>query len=219
MPDLKIDHDKLAYGLEQGMGNTLTIFADLEPERRLRTTACGLASTAIHLYAQQSGIPSRLVISTPRLSFDPEMQHVIPLLGDDQPVAIETTPSQFLMYVGLSIAYEDTTGDSVFPPEKILSFPLHEREVVVSWLTKAALDFQRINKRPRSKWHTQLGKGPLATSSASVIQDAYEQIWNPENFTPWVPPDYVVEDGRIVSRSIPEDAIAAVSTTPECLEC
>lgn len=209
MQVLKIDYEKLAFGLERGIGNTRTIFASLEPHERLRITPCGLVSSAIHAYATRQGIDSMLAISNPQLDFDPKMQHVIPLLGhpDHTPTVVDASPSQFLTYVGLNIAYTKCIEEDVFPEEKVIGFKLDEREHIVQWLTTAATVFQKINRRPRDHLERQLGVGPLSDASPATIQAVYDKIWHPKNLTSWTPADYVLEDGRVASLDIPKDTI------------
>ncbi len=209
MSKISVDIEKLTYGLEKGIGKTRTPFASIEREQRLRITACGLVSSAIHAYALREGIPSRLVISNPNLPFDPEMQHVVPLLGEseDNPTAVDASPSQFFTYVGLILAYERATGETLFPPEKILSFELAERQLIVEWLTGAAVRFQKINRRPKGKYGFELGDGPLADSSETTIRAAYAKIWDPANFSSWTPITRVQQDGAVASRPIPKETI------------
>ncbi|MDN5275615.1 MAG: hypothetical protein JWN33_264 [Candidatus Saccharibacteria bacterium] len=208
MSEITVDTEKLTYGLELGIGNTRTIFASLPPEERLRLTACGLVSAAIHAYAIREGIPSRLMLSTPQFSFIDDIQHVFPLIGaGDDPTVIDASASQFLGYAGISVEYQDITGQSIFPPEKVLSFALSERHLVVNWLAKAVLNFRAVNQRPVGKFGRQLGEGPLANASTTQLKEEYGSIWNPENTRRWDAPEHVQRDGEVVSRYISPGAI------------
>ncbi len=211
MPEIVVDNEKLAWGLERGIGKTRTIFSVLPASQRLRMTPCGLVSSAIHAYAVRENIPSCLVLSRPNLHIDPLMEHVVPLLGEfeNNPTVVDASPSQFLMYAGISLAYEKETGDVVFPPEKVLSFTLAERQIIVSWLVNAATSFQKVNKRPvGGRFGVQLGEGPLATNSEAIMRATYGRIWDPVNFTAWTSPARVQEDGRVASLSIPKNTIS-----------
>ena len=208
MATVCIDHEKLAYGLEQGIGNTGAPVASLPADERLRMAPCGLVSSAIHQYAQREGIASRLGISSPKLSFHPEMQHVIAILGEDSDsVCVDASPSQFLMYAGLAVAYERYYKAKFFPPEKIISFKLDEAQIAVDWLTKHAVAFQKINTRPSDTFGL-LGTGPLADSSETTMREAYGQIYNPDNFVDWTPPPQVQEHSRVACLSIPAGLIS-----------
>lgn len=144
MTEVLVDTEKLADGLELGIGHTDNYFRLVAPrEDRLRMTACGLVSTAIDRYALREGLPSRLMISQPKLPFDADIQHVVVLIDPDgsDPTLIDASPSQFLAYAGLTVAYERLTSQRIFPPEKVLSFRLLDRECIVDWLADAALRF------------------------------------------------------------------------------
>lgn len=209
MTKVTVDTEKLARSLERGIGDTRTIFSALPSRKRLRMTPCGPVSTAINAYAVREGIPSRLVLSSPKLPIDPLMEHVFPLLGEseDNPTVVDASPSQFLSYVGLTLAYEEATGEVLFPLEKIQSFTLAERQVIVSWLVDAARKFQKINTCPKGKYGLQLRDGPLANNSEEIMRKTYAQIWSSKNFRIWTPPARVQEDGRVASKYIPTGVI------------
>jgi hypothetical protein len=208
MSETTVDTEKLAYGLEIGIGNTSSVFASLPREERLRMTACGLVSTAIHAYAIREGIPSRLVLSTPQLASAPDMQHVVPLLGEgDDLMVVDASLSQFLGYAGISVEYQRITGQNVFPSEKVLGFTLSARHLAVDWLTNAALGFRAVNQRPMGSFGIQLGEGPLANASLAELEEEYGRIWNPKNFSRWDPPAHVQRDGEVASRIIPPGAL------------
>ncbi len=210
MAKVTVDTEKLAYGLERGIGDTRTIFASLATEDRLRMTACGLVSSAITAYALNEGIACRQVISVPGVPIDPTMQHVIPLLGDTEgnnPVAIEASASLFLGYAGMMLGYEWATGEHIFPPEKIFVFSIDEKRAVVEWLTSAAIKFQKINKQPTGRFGLELGDGPLVNSPASEIWANYDLIYDFSNYHTHRMIERVREDGEIVSKRIPKNSI------------
>ncbi|OGL24746.1 hypothetical protein A3A68_01870 [Candidatus Saccharibacteria bacterium RIFCSPLOWO2_01_FULL_48_13] len=209
MPKLTVDTEKLAYGLERGIGHTNTIFATIPEKLRLRSSPCGLVSSAIVEYLKNEDFPARQVISSPKLPFSPEMQHVIPLVGEENdPVVIDASFSQFLGYVGLTGAYVEATQAKAFPEEKILHFNLSEKEVVLNWLTSLAVQFQSQNRHPRDEFGRDLGQGPLSSASASRIKQSLSKIWDPSNFSEWPSIARVQKDGQTVAKYIPGNAIS-----------
>jgi hypothetical protein len=213
MANVLVDEEKLVYGLETGIGCTNTIFSSAELGERLRLSPCGLVSSAIHEYARQEGLPSSLYISSPNISIDPEMQHVIPAIGEseaDQTV-VDGSYSQFLKYVGLSLNYEKALGGAVYPKEKILVFDFSETDIVLDWLTEVSVMFQRRSLVLPDRWF-DLGVGPLSGSSAQEVRQTFVDIWARGNMEPWVPPDYVQEHGRLACKHIPKGALSLITS-------
>lgn len=209
MAEVVVDDEKLTRGLEEGIAHTRTMFADAPIDQRLRVSACGLVSSAVHEYAQSQGLPSRLFISSPRLPFNREMQHVVAAVGDEMdPTIIDASYSQFLGYVGLTAGYEKALGRKAFPDEKILAFPFSAREMVFDWLTEVSVMFQRRSLVLVGKYGLSQGVGPLSKSSPEKIRNALAAIWSPSSLELWTPPEHVKEDGELVSRYIPKGAIA-----------
>ncbi|OGL39644.1 hypothetical protein A3J32_02045 [Candidatus Saccharibacteria bacterium RIFCSPLOWO2_02_FULL_46_7] len=209
MSEVVVDTEKLAYGLERGIGHSDTIFSAAPIEFRLRCSPCGLVSSAINAYARRRDIPIQLMINSPNLAFDPEMQHVLPFLGEpsQELLVIDASFSLFLGYVGLGWGYETATGTKAFPPEKIIEFKLSERDIVIDWLTTVAVEFQKRNCRPKTDDGYDLGSGPLAIATPGVIKSVYSQIYGSQNYVPWTPPDYVLKHGETVSKYIPRSSI------------
>jgi len=209
MAEVTVDTQKLVFGLEKGIGRSGTIFSSSPTEWRLRYSPCGLVSSAIAEYLKKQGIPVRQVISTPNLAFDPEMQHVLPIVGESEndPVVIDASFSQFLGYVGISGGYEELSEERAFPDEKVIDFKLSEKDIMVNWLTAVATQFQSRNRRPRDEDNWSIGDGPLVVASASTIRQTYTKIWDPANFTPWESIPRVQRDGRAIAKYIPLRAI------------
>lgn len=208
MSEVIVDTEKLAYGLERGIGYTDTIWASVPSENRLRLAPCGLVSSSIHNYSTQNDIPSQEVIVSADFGFD-SGEHVLPLLGETNQdrVAVDASYSQFLGYVGLSLGYEECANVKVFPPEKILKFKLSETDLILDWLTIVAYEFRKLNTHPKDEFGLDVGRGPLTRASAARIRQTFTQIWNPSNYKLWTPPERVQRHGKTVSRHIPKDAI------------
>lgn len=213
MAEIVIDKEKLGHGLKRGIGKTDTIFADGPFDYRLRYTACGLVSSAIYQYCLSQDIPSTLMISAPNLAIEPNMQHVVPVLGEKQANGrvVDASFSQFLGYVGLSWGYERATGHQAFPQEEIIDFNFSEHQIMADWLAQIAADFVPTKVRPPAYYDDDmeywLGKGPLSGADKSVIAKVYSDIWNPKNMQVWQPPDRVINHGRIAASCISDGAI------------
>jgi len=206
--NLVVDTDKLEWGLEKGIGETRTFFSHLPPEKRLRDTSRGLVSAAITSYALREGIPSRLLITAPKLSIEPDMQHVVALIesDEDNPTILDGSISQFLGYAGITAAYEQYIAESLFPPEKILVFGLQDTRVAVDWLTKAVKSF-RDNHPTIDLQGALIPREPLVDASIEDVVAVYESIYKPSNFHTWMPPHQVATAGYQASLSIPSGAI------------
>ena len=149
------------------------------------------------------------MISTPRLQCDPEMQHVIVVIGESTKnmTAIDASFSQFLGYVGMDYNYENLSNTDVFPKEEIIKFALSESALVAEWLTSVAISFRRKNVHPVNKWGMDVGQGPLEAAPRAVLLGTYTSIWNPSNLSDWSPPQYVIDDGIAVAQYIPEGCV------------
>lgn len=213
MAEVIVDREKLADGLKRGIGYTDTIFADGPYEYRLRYTACGLVSSAIHQYCLVQDIPSRLMISSPNLAIDPDMQHVIPVVGEtvEQGRVIDASFSQFLGYVGLNWGYEEDTGHKAFPSEEIIDFNFMEHEVIASWLADLAAAFTPVRIREPAVYEDYIlyrfGEGPLSSADKEAINQVYSAIWNPANMQVWHPSQRIVNDGQVVASQMAHGSI------------
>lgn len=208
MSEVIVDTEKLEYGLERGIGKSDTIYAAREPKYRLRYSPCGLVSSGIYEYLAQEGIPAKQVISSPNLTIDPEMRHVMPVVGANiDPTIVDAAFSQFLGYVGIMGRYEELTGKRAFPDEKIIDFPLSRHSEVSEWLTMIATQFLGTRLQPLDDLGMKLIEGRLENASVQEIRQAYEAIWDPANFEDWHPPERVVNHGKQISRFIPDGAI------------
>ncbi len=208
MSEVKVDTEKLTYGLEKGIGYTNTYFSHLPEEKRLRYAVCGLVSSAIEEFLTEQEIPVRQVISTPELPFDHSMQHVMPLVGgESHEVVVDASYSQFLGYIGLTNRFEELINEELFPEEKVIHFNLFERDLMISWLTKVVADFQSRNHQigDEDKWYFR--PPPLAEAPASTIAQNLAMIWDPANFTDWKSTPRVKQHGKDVARHIPAGAI------------
>lgn len=213
MADVRVDTEKLAYGLKLGIGDTDTIFADGPFQNRLRYTACGLVSSAIHQYCQVDELPSRLLISSPNLPFDPDMQHVVPVIGESPAdgIVVDASYSQFLGYVGLNLAYQERAREVTFPDEEIITFKFSERQITMDWLTDTTVKFKPRRTRPPAVYEDdvdyKIGAGPLSGADKSEIIQIYSAIWDPANMRVWEPPQHVIAHGKTAAARIPPGAI------------
>lgn len=209
---VNIDPEKLAFGLQRGLGRVEDAAFDyftIPKDYRLRMPMCGLVSLAIQEYMRSLGVSTDLYSSSPKLPFDPALEHVVPLIDMDggDPLVVEGTFSQFLDYVGLNWSYEIHSGERAFPEEKIMSFRLSESDVLVEWLTRLSTEFQARNTHPTNEYGPDVGRGPLALASADEIRNAYSAIWNPDNFSEWEPTASTIAAGKKVACYIPKRAI------------
>lgn len=210
MSEVVVDTEKLEYGLERGIRESdIPVFSDIEERYLLREAPCGLVSSGIHEWCNQEGLPSRLVISNPRLPFAPDTRHVFPLVGESNTdsTIVDAAYSQFLGYVGIRWNYESVSGEQAFPYEKIKVFKVSETDVLAGWLTSVATEFQK----KKGLYKNDLGQDPaygvLASSEPAVIHRTYSSIWDLANTERFVRPDRVVDDGRQLAKHIPKGAI------------
>lgn len=213
MAELLVDHEKLTYGLEQGVAEINSLFAHLNPEHRLRWPMCGLVATSIYTYARSNDIDAELYIGSPRIPIDPSMQHVLPAFpidNNEEELVVDGTYSQFLWYAGMCCAYERIANQPVFPDEKIITFTFSERDLVAQWLTDITQMFQSRNLHPHNFMDQDVGVGPLTDAAASEIHDVYSRIYDPAVYTPWQPPERTIRDSEKVCKYIPAGALEVV---------
>jgi len=206
---LSVKTHLLAAGLEKGLGQTESFLISGIPEKdRLRYQVCGLVSTAISSYAQTEGLDSYLLASSPKLSFDPEMTHVVPVISvpGEVPVVIDATPSQFLGYAGLSPHYEYGTGQSILPAEKIIVFDIDNPYIVVRWLTKA---IERFHESDVQEEMLGMGGNPLLYSSKQEQEHEFNKIYELNNLKPWEPSDGTLEAAVDIANRLPGGLIAS----------
>ena len=214
MPQLQLDTEKLAFGLEQGFDEAgllpkisgLRQFSS-EDQRRyaLRMRICNTVAATTFYYLREQGIEAGLFTTEPDL--DPS--HAIVIAGSSRgnkpkDTVVEGAYSQFLSYVGLTPRYERKTGSSHFPDEKILVFRQADREKTVEWLTSVATEFQEHNVDPSKDG---VGAGPLARAPKKAIRRSFATIWEPLWQTPWHPTADRIKTAKRVSRSIPKGTI------------
>lgn len=214
MSNVVIDTEKLAHGLEVGIGHTRTVFERIAEPRRLRSGCCGLVSAAIYEYAKHEDIPAQLLVSKPALPFDEELQHVFVAVGEagESQRIVDASYSQFLGHVGLNLGYIEAFGEDIYPPQKILDFEISESDVVFDWLTDISVIFREDYPQiVDGRYGTILGEGPLSQEPASAIRAAFEAIWNPSQWEAWPSSPHVIEQARIVSEHIPSGVITIVS--------
>jgi len=209
MANIEVDREKLEYGLEKGISHSGTIYDALDPKIVLRYAACGLVSAAIYQYLQEQGIESTQYISTPRLSFDPKMRHVVPAIEvDDNPMVLDGSYSQFLRYAGLDKSYELITGESGYPEEKVAIFRFSAQELFVSWMADAALRFQAQAAPLKDLPKVDEGSGLLVSAAEDELRDTYTRIYDTSKFSVHRPSLRVINDGIHVARFIPDDVIS-----------
>jgi len=110
MTRVKIDQERLAHGLERGIGRVEDAVVEyfLIPRKyRLRVPVCGLVSIAIQDNLAHKGVESTLQLSWPEFPFDSEYKHVVPVTseaGNQQ--TIDAAYSHLFEYVGLDHDYE-----------------------------------------------------------------------------------------------------------------
>ena len=205
---LVIDTEKLEHGLEEGvLRGDVSFRGWMERKEVLRMVSCGLVTSAIGAYLRQNDIPHQLLLSDPQLSIDPGMRHTFPLVGKQgEGEVVDASYSQFFQYVGMSVMHEKRMGIPLFPQKKVLHFPLRQREEAVDWVALWAVGFRDIKQHTEIDWDDPV-IGPLENASRTAIFATISEIWNPEYFEPFSPSERVVQDGEIVARHIPKDAI------------
>lgn len=208
-----IDYEKLAFGLERGIGRVEDDYVDYWaiPKRyRLRTRTCELASIAIQENLRQQGVHSEVKIGNLPVPIDKETKHVVTVLGekDSDLTAIDATCSQLLGMVGLSWSYEHFSRKKVFPEKKIVVFRVSERAIVAKWLANVSAQFQTINTHPLNEEGEDIGAGPLANATVAELEEAYAAVWDPRTLRTWQAGEATVQTGRHISSYIPTGAIA-----------
>jgi hypothetical protein len=163
---------------------------------------------ALAEHLNDRGVSTSLQLSTPALEFDEGLKHVVPVIeADDDPLVIDASYSQFLDFVGLDHYYETFTGQQHFPETEVISFRFSERDIITGWLADVAASFQSVNTMPEFEDGMRLGRGPLVSADRQTLQQTYDRIWNPANFSAWKPGASTLNAGRSVAGYIDPRAI------------
>lgn len=206
----QIDCEKLADGIESSF--------DLSGDSKFRKLylrmivggGCGDVSTAVMLYLQSQDIPAKTIISKPHLPFDRSMEHVMVAVNDepDNPLMIDATYSQFLDYVGYSIAYDKITGRQIYPIERAIAFNINDRDNSLRKIAKAALHFRAIESELVKEVGYQFGEDwiPEVTTEQGMM-DSLGPIWDHSNFYPYEPTESNLVAGARLSRFICKSAV------------
>ncbi|MDB5179407.1 MAG: hypothetical protein JWN12_39 [Candidatus Saccharibacteria bacterium] len=198
-----VETNSFARDLEQGLGDAHWLFKAIDPQLRLRTSVCGVTSTAITEHLLRQGYDAETVISTPNLSVDPTMKHVVSIVhSEGEDIVIDGTYSQFLAYAGLHFGYVMMGGKDFYPKEKIESFDMNESEGVVtklSLLSRYVLDhYEPLPDHLDSRME-------FAFLTDEEIKAELSEIWNPDNFDTFEPsPDTLQAALTIARRIVPE---------------
>ncbi len=213
MSRVVINQDLLAGGLQRGIGHIegWSGYLVVPLRYRLRVPVCALASLAVQEHLLTKGVKTSVLISRPELPFEDEdkVEHIVAVAETDEgePTIIDASFSQLLGLVGMGWSYDVVAKTSTFPAERVVAFKLSETAQFVGWLTEQAVAFQQVNTHPINGYGIDAGKGPLADASAKEIRSAYEQIWNPNNFSDWPAPAGNLEAGKKVASYISANAI------------
>jgi hypothetical protein len=210
MSKVEVDCERLAQGLENGLDPSgFSCFRELY----LRLPMCGLVSTAVMLYMREQGVQAEMVISEPKLPFDPCMEHVMVAVPDqpETPFLIDATFGQFLQYTGYDIAYQHITKQQIYPHERVIAFGASERLKIVSGIAKSALKFRDIEYDLITGVGYEWGHDwiPEIKTEQELVQ-AIEPIWNSANFHPYEADKATLCQGRKLSKFISKNAVTLV---------
>ena len=195
-----IDTEYMVKDLEKGIGDAHWIYNAFAPSLRLRSPVCGLTSTAMSEHLRQQGFDVEMVVSTPRLSADPEMQHVVSLLHHDgEDIVIDGTYSQFLSYSGLTPAYVMNGGMNQYPQQKIASYILQEPEELIDTLVSASREVIDTYNPIIMPYFSARAFKDLSNGE---IRYELGKIWDPNNFDTFKPTQDTLRAGIKIARSI-----------------
>lgn len=174
----------LVTSLEHGLGEVHWLTIGYDSSLRLRLPVCGLTSLALANVMAENGIKASAVISSPDLSVDPAMKHVmVKAEVADQTVLIDPTYSQFLDFVGLSPGYVIFGGEDLFPAQKIATIRAEDGMDLAKHLASTAVYF-RTQRQPIEEM--ELSTNLMEDLTYDELVEQYYEIWNPDNFESFV---------------------------------
>lgn len=152
---------------------------------RLRTEgSCGVGSLAVAQHLREQGYNVDLVISSPRLWIDPDMQHVLSVIHrDDEELMLDVSFSRFLGYAGMSEGYVHFGDENLFPEFKIAQIHDGDVEGLVSLMTERAMVSIGRSNAP-DRWFRKLEMEGLGQDDIRAI---YSAIWDPAYFDVYRP--------------------------------
>lgn len=206
-----IEADQLAEGIEKGLGETHRLFNGYYPKLRLRMESGGeVASLAIAQHLREQGYDIDLVVSSPNLSVDPDMHHVFPIVNDGgSGTIIDSGYSQFLEYAGLTAGYVMLGGKDLFPNPKIESFAIGNTASIVDRLT--LISQYVLDHRDKDVDEQLLGTPEFEGMPEEEMSAEFSEIWNPDYFDVYDPPEYMVEAGKKLARFIVPQRVKLVA--------
>ncbi len=205
MSELSINHQLLAGSLKDGM-QTEHMYSFIPKEALLRSAVCGTVSTAIHLSATALGIPSRLVVTRPLQDLDDALEHVFTLLGDNEPLVVDASYSQFMEYVGPIRLFESATKQKVFPEAEVLAMPSSRASTAARMLTNACVVFREAQAQfpnwQATLTHLPVVPAPLCDAPADYLQARFEEVWDMEFPTGWSPSAHTLTAAKKLASHI-----------------
>ena len=201
--------ERLAEDIESGLGELHWLFDRMEPSMRLRSEgACGVGSLAVAQHFREQGYSVDLVISTPRLWIDPDMQHVLSIVhSDDGELMVDVSFSQFLGYAGMSEGYVQQGGENLFPDFKIAQIHDGDTDALVSLMTEqAVLSVEQYNAP--DQWFRKLEMEGLKEDDIRAI---YSAIWDPAYFDVYQPTELTQQAGKKLAGFILPEHVRLVA--------
>jgi len=195
-----VETEPLAQDLEKGLGEVHWLMKSIYPWLRLRMSVCAITSIAVSERLREQGHDVELFVSQPKLDIDPTMRHVIPVVHQDgTDTVIDSTYSQFLEYAGLHSGYVMLGGKDSYPTEKIAAFELGRSEEIVtrlSLVSRQVMDhYEPIDDIPYPVIEfTHLNDEEIEANLA--------EIWNPNNFSEFIPTDETAQVGKKLASFI-----------------
>lgn len=208
---LQFNRRQLEHGLELAIGESESLYADVDKGYRLRVPICGFSSATICNWLGSNEVDNAMLISKPGLPFNIDGEHVIAQahLGTGNTLIIDSTYGQFMTYVGLDPYLDMELERSLYPKDKIITFPVEETELIIGSFARFADNFRYQNsdliKTQRTFFSEEDGEpadwyAPLSEASSAEIEATFLAIWNPENMEPFEDTAFFLKDTQRLAR-------------------
>jgi len=205
-----VETEPLAEDLEKGLGEVHYLLSAFNPPYRLSMGVCGIVCVALSEVLSQADIEHRLVESTPELDPESDEAHsFIVIEGEEEGTILDATYTSLYRPAGLTAGYLSMSGRGrLFPKEKIVTLPVGGHETFAKYMGLQARYFMDhyvpIDEVPQRRI-------AFKGMDEEQIAEAYNRVWDPENFSEYAPSEETVKAGRRLAKFIVPEHVKLVA--------
>ncbi len=201
--------------IEEGLGDLGFRFRMYAPDHRMRIAgACGIVSETLRQFLETQDYQASV-----RIRDFMTLQHVITRVeGAGEPTIVDGSYSQFFSRFGMTTNYDRETDRTHFPSERLLIFPMSQKEVVADWAAEVVDTFWRRTSGQNDGSEMWPAKFEYKLSR-ETLRGLFADLWDASKYEPWQPSEsFVSEAANIVARlgqaPVRQEAVYPVQKQP-----